>query len=189
LKFLLVCGIINNYGVVNINNKLKGNILLTTTALIWGMAFVAQAKGIEHIGPFTFNGLRAFIAGIVLAVVIIFRNIFSKDKSSIIKMSLRTILTAGITCGIVLFFGTITQQLGLVSTTAGKGGFITALYIIFVPIFGLFIKKKVPYYVYISVVIALLGMYLLCFKDDFSVNIGGNNYILSCGNQSESVDN
>jgi len=136
------------------------------------MAFVAQSKGMEHMGPFTFNDLRAFIAGFVLAIIIIFRKIFTKNDETIIKTPKKTIISGGIICGVLLFFGTTIQQVGLVSTTAGKGGFITALYIIFVPIFGLFIKKKAPYYVYISVVISLLGLYLLCFKDDFSVNIG-----------------
>ena len=121
--------------------KLQGTMMLLLTALIWGSSFVAQRAGMEYIGPFTFNGIRSLIGGLVLIPVIF---LFSKNKTAQEKKEeltedekkagKKTLLLGGILCGIVLFAASSLQQIGMVYTTAGKAGFITALYIVLVPI-------------------------------------------------------
>ncbi len=154
------------------SKKMQGNIMLLITAMIWGSAFVAQSKGMEFIGPFTFNVLRSFVGGIVLLPVIA---IFSRGKkySPEEKQQIdKNTLIGGICCGVVLFVASSFQQYGLVHTTAGKAGFITALYIVIVPLLGLFLGKKVPKIVWGCVALAISGFWLLCIKEDFSVGLG-----------------
>lgn len=154
------------------SKKMQGNIMLLITAMIWGSAFVAQSKGMEFIGPFTFNVLRNFVGGIVLLPVIA---IFSRGKKHSVdekKQIDKNTLVGGIFCGLVLFVASSFQQYGLVHTTAGKAGFITALYIIIVPLLGLFMGKKVPKIVWGCVALAILGFWLLCIKEGFSVGLG-----------------
>ncbi len=160
------------------SKKLKGNLLLFLTAIIWGSSFVAQKAGMEYIGPFTFNGIRLIIAGISLLPVIYFFSIKKNKKSNIkfTKKDKSIHIIGGISCGIALFIAASLQQIGVVYTTAGKAGFITALYVVMVPIFGvIFLKKKVTPLMWISVVIATIGLYLLSFKigdTDFKINKG-----------------
>ena len=148
--------------------KLQGNMMLLLTALIWGSSFVAQRAGMEYIGPFTFNGIRSLIGGLVLIPVIF---LFSKEKNAELteaekKAGKKTLLLGGILCGIVLFAASSLQQIGMVYTTAGKAGFIT------VPILGVFIRKKVKPIVWLCVILAVAGLYLLCMTDGLSLGRG-----------------
>ena len=154
------------------SKKMQGNIMLLITAMIWGSAFVAQSKGMEFIGPFTFNVVRNFVGGIVLLPVVA---IFSKNSGLSIeekKLLDKNTLIGGICCGVVLFIASSFQQYGLVHTTAGKAGFITALYIIIVPLLGMFMGKKVPKIVWGCVALAICGFWLLCIKEGFTVGLG-----------------
>lgn len=173
------------------SKKLRGNIMLILTALIWGSAFVAQSVGMEHLGPFTFNGVRCFIGSIVLIPVILvfckpknvqtaLENGKEKELTAIeTKKQNALLIKGGICCGIFLFMASSMQQIGIQYTTAGKAGFITALYIIFVPIFGLFFKKKVRPILWLCVLLGAIGLYLLCIKEDFSLG-RGDLYVLIC---------
>ena len=197
------------------SRKMKGNLMLLLTALIWGTAFVAQSTGMDHVGPFTYNGIRNLIAGFVLIpVIMVFDHM--KENGSLIpvrsasensdsltdtevnarksiefignsrsssdqfsdqsKIQNRRInrrsYRDGIVCGIFLFIASSFQQYGISMTTAGKAGFITALYIVIVPVLGIFLHKKIPPMVWLSVAIAIAGFYLLCIKENFSIGRG-----------------
>lgn len=145
-------------------------MLLFLAALIWGMAFVSQTKGMDYMGPFTFNGVRALIGAFVLAIYAGVTGRFRKIKSG--EIDLKIAVHAGIFCGIALTFATAFQQFGLQHTTVGKAGFITTLYIIFVPIAGIFFKRRVSFIVWIAAAMATVGMYLLCMTESLSLNIG-----------------
>lgn len=157
--------------------------MLFTAALIWGVSFVAQKAGMEYIGPFTFNGIRFLIGSLVLIPVILIMDGIQKKKAANEnadeiaaeakrKGSNRTLIIGGLSCGIVLFVSATLQQIGMLYTTAGKAGFITALYIVLVPILGLFGRRKVRPILWICVVIATIGLYLLCVKEDLSISRG-----------------
>lgn len=152
------------------------NFLLLSTACIWGVAFVAQSVGMDYIGPFTFNFVRFLIGGIVLLPVIWFLDKSKKqdespDKEEIQKQKKYTWI-GGICCGLAICGGSLFQQFGIQYTTVGKTGFITALYIIIVPILGIFLRKKVKPLVWIGAGIAIIGFYLLCMTDSFSLSKG-----------------
>ena len=146
--------------------------MLLITAMIWGSAFVAQSKGMEFIGPFTFNVLRNFVGGIVLLPVIAIFSRGTNHSPEEKKQINKNTLIGGVFCGIVLFVASSFQQYGLVHTTAGKAGFITALYIVIVPLLGVFMGKKVPKIVWGCVALAIAGFWLLCIKEGFSVGLG-----------------
>ena len=158
------------------NKKMRGNLILLLTALIWGTAFVAQSAGMEHVQPFTYNGVRTLIGGLVLIpVIFLFDRLKpadqrpSPDEQKEIR---RNSLIGGAACGVVLCVASSFQQFGISMTTAGKAGFITALYIVIVPLLGVFIKKKIPKITWLCVGIAVVGFYLLCVKEGFSVSAG-----------------
>lgn len=159
------------------SSKVVSNLMLILTALIWGSSFVAQSVGMDYVGPFTFNAVRSLVGGIVLIPVILLMN-KSKAKDKIEGEEAtkggfnKTLLIGGILCGVALFAGSTFQQFGLMYTTAGKSGFITALYIIIVPLLGIFIKKKVPLKVWLCVLIAMIGFYLLSINEGFAINKG-----------------
>ena len=149
------------------SDTLKSDFILIFVATIWGLAFVAQRVGMEHIGPFTFNGLRFVLGSLSLVPVIYFtRNSKSrKDNTGLIK--------SGSISGIVLFGGISFQQVGLVYTTAGKAGFITGLYVVFVPILGILLKQgKTNAATWIGAALACIGMYLLSVTKGMTVNKG-----------------
>lgn len=152
--------------------NLKGSIILLFTALIWGTAFVAQSVGVEHIPPFTFNGVRNVVGAIALLPVIFVMNKLSKKNKAHIASDKKALWIGGVCCGVVLAVASTLQQFGLVYTTPGKAGFLTALYIVFVPVFSIILKKKVRRSVWISVALATLGMYLLCVKESVTINKG-----------------
>lgn len=151
--------------------QIKGSLSLFLAAIIWGVAFVAQSVGMDYVGPFTFNCVRTLIGGIVLSPCIAFLNRGKVRKKTNFTEKKRLLL-GGICCGVALATGSTLQQFGIMYTTVGKAGFITAFYIIIVPILGLFLGKKCGLSVWISVVIALAGLYFLCITDGFSIGKG-----------------
>lgn len=166
------------------NSKLKNDALLVLTALIWGSAFVAQSVGMDYMGPFTFNSLRCLLGGLVLLPVIWIMGrkdpkgpAYRPDSRSIEegqkkRGDKKILLTGGLCCGIALAAASSLQQIGLVYTSAGKAGFITALYILIVPVLGLFLGKKVGLKTWIGVGLAIIGMYFLCIKEGFFISYG-----------------
>lgn len=148
-----------------------GNILLLITAIIWGSAFVAQSVG-NSIGPFTFQSLRSFIGGIVLLPYIFIKDRIEKKNGTYIKKNNKILLKGGIICGIALCLASCFQQIGIGYTTVGKAGFITALYILIVPILGLFMKKNIKPKIWFCVAVAVAGLYLLCMNEKFILSKG-----------------
>lgn len=160
----------------DMNKKLCGNLMLLLTALIWGTAFVAQSAGMAYVGPFTYDSVRTLIGGLVLLPVIIFfdhlKPAQERPTPAQRKEINRRSLIGGVCCGMMLCIASAFQQYGISMTTVGKAGFITALYIVIVPLMGVFIKKRIPKIIWLCVVIAIGGFYLLCVKDGFSVSMG-----------------
>ena len=155
------------------NSRLRGNLLLLLTALIWGTAFVAQSVGADYVGPFTFNCARSVLGGLVLLPVILVLDKVGITHKPQTKADRKILLIGGICCGTALAVASAFQQIGVARTTVGKAGFITALYILIVPLLGwLFLKKKVGKLVWIGVGIALVGMYLLCMTEGFTIRFG-----------------
>ena len=158
--------------------NIKGPALLLLTACIWGVAFVAQSVGMEYVGPFTFNFVRSILGGLVLIPCIFFLNRGEKSGSAEKiseeekKAQRKTLLTGGICCGIALCLATNFQQIGIKYTTVGKAGFITACYIVIVPVIGIFRKKKCSPMIWPSVLLAVAGLYLLCINEQFSIGYG-----------------
>ncbi len=161
------------------NKKLKGNIILLITAIIWGMSFVAQSVGMEYIGPNTFMGIRTLMGGIVLLPVIFILDKSKKKQGTYKKTDMKKLLKYGVLCGVFLCVAQTLQTYGLQYTTTAKSGFLTALYIIFVAIIGLFVGKKLTGKMVTGILTAILGMYFLClFGESVSYNIGDGLTIL-----------
>lgn len=161
------------------NKQIKGTVLLTLTALIWGIAFVAQSVGMNYVGPWTFNCTRSVLGGLILIpVIFIFSDKASDDNKkesepSITKSELRmNTLKGGIICGIFLSAATMFQQYGIMETSVGKSGFITALYIILVPFLSIFLHKKIGLNQWISALIAVAGFYIMSIHGHESLNRG-----------------
>lgn len=164
-------------------STLKSNILLVLTALIWGVAFVAQSVGMEYVGPFTFTCVRNILGGFFLIPCIYFMQ-NSKKKAAIQTADIthppsdaapqnkKDLIRGGILCGIALCFASMLQQYGISYTTVGKAGFITSLYIVIVPILGIFLKKKPRLLIWFSVILAVFGLYLLCMTGNFTISTG-----------------
>ena len=157
-----------------INNKsMFANLALILTALIWGVSFVAQKAGMDFIGPFSFNAIRSILGGISLIPVIYFFKLVKEDHRTKLEKHVQHIrlAQAGISCGVALFIAMSIQQYCMLHATAGKAGFITALYIIFVPILSVFFGHKLRPNIKISIILAVIGLYLLCFKNDSGFNL------------------
>ena len=177
--------------------KWLGVFMLLLTALIWGTAFVAQSVGMDYVEPFTFNFSRYIIGALVLvpfAIISLKKKLsnFDSNNSSHNNSNNNTVLDksinvekpnkkaflnssilGGIGCGVLLCVASMLQQYGILYTNSvGKAGFLTALYIIMVPIIGIFFKKKVKPLIWVCVILATVGLYLLCVKDGFSFEIG-----------------
>ena len=158
--------------------QMKNSLLLLLTAFIWGVAFVAQSVGGEAVGCFTFNGVRSLIGAAVLIPVIYFLDAQKKkelgeEKFLAQKGDKKTLLLGSICCGVMLCIASNFQQFGISFTTVGKAGFITAMYILIVPILGLFMKKRVGAKVWLGVVLATIGLYMLCMtSESFSLSKG-----------------
>lgn len=162
---------------------LRQSLLLLLTAAIWGVAFVAQSVGMDYVGPFTFNTVRSLLGGIVLipCIVLLKRiNVGSKDTAGAAEHASgdpagqrKVLLTGGVACGVLLCIASNLQQFGIMYTSVGKSGFITAMYIVLVPVLGIFLKKKAGIKIWCSVAIAVGGLYLLCMTDSgFSIQKG-----------------
>ncbi len=150
------------------SKKIKGNLLLMLIALVWGISFVSQSAGRDLIGTNTFNGIRMLIGSLVLLPFIFVRRKFFGAKSNT-----KALIKSGLLCGTILCLASTIQTWGIAYTTAGKSGFITAMYIIFVPIVGFFIGKKITARTVLCAIAALFGMYLLCMTgDSLTINIG-----------------
>ena len=178
-------------------NSMKNTAMLFLAALIWGFAFVAQSAGMEYVGPFTFNAVRCMIGAVVLVpVALLFKPVEepeaqekskkpsalvegNKEKDSWFRRN-KTLLLGGTLCGIFLGVATNLQQIGIMTTSVGKAGFLTALYIVLVPISGLFFKKKCGISVWIGVVCSFAGLYLLCMTEGSFALATGDLLLLGC---------
>ncbi len=159
--------------------KTKNALILVLTAFIWGTAFVAQSVGMDYLEPFTFNGVRSLIGGAaLLPCIAILQKMNRKDGvgkepgSGDVRKERKDMVFGGIACGLLLFAASSLQQIGIQFTTAGKAGFITACYIVIVPVLGIFLKKKIGWKVWAAVAIALAGLYFLCMTEKFTVGKG-----------------
>lgn len=183
--------------------QIRNSFLLLLAACVWGVAFVAQSVAMDYVGPFTFSCARFLLGGVILLPVIGIFSLFHKNKSADTPAQTtpdivsdtsgiassdsrltfwqrnKTLIIGGICCGTALCIANNLQQVGIVTTSAGKAGFITAFYIVFVPILSLLFGKKSRLVIWISVALALVGLYLLCVTESFSIN-RGDIYILIC---------
>ena len=175
-------------------NKTKNTFLLLLTAFIWGVAFVAQSVGMDYVGPLTFNAARFIIGAVFLIPCIAFLDTLKKKEAAASNglpdnseklltasepENKKTLLLGGLCCGIAIAVASTLQQYGISMTTVGKAGFITALYIVIVPILGIFLKKKPRLIIWLSVVLALAGLYFLCMTDSLSFS-KGDTMVLLC---------
>lgn len=146
--------------------QIKSSLILLLTATIWGVAFVAQSVGMEYIGPFTFNAIRCVLGGLVLIPVIL---VLKKKKETGAenqeKEDKKTLWAGGIACGVILCIASNLQQFGIMEASVGKSGFFTALYIVMIPVIGIFIGKRPGIKLWFCVALAVVGMYLLCMKE------------------------
>ena len=154
-------------------NKAAGTLSLLFATVIWGFAFIAQSVGMEHIGPFTFQMIRCALAvAFLLPVSFLLDGKDTKFNDSIKKWKNPALWKAGAICGCALFAAASLQQIGLVSTDAGKAGFITAMYIVLVPVLGLFLGQKPSPGAIVSVLLAVVGLYLLSCMNASGINTG-----------------
>ncbi|MDR3316379.1 MAG: DMT family transporter [Coriobacteriales bacterium] len=182
------------------SKQLRSTVVLALTSLIWGLAFVAQKVGMDFVGPFFFGGMRMVLGALTLLIVLLVMNAFGRrattkaaaqaspgslaplsQTTGLVEnvpaqsapLSVRSLLIGGIVCGIIIFAAGSLQQIGLIYTTASKAGFLTALYIVLVPILGIVLKHKTHWNTWVSMAIAVVGLYLLCFAIDFAIPIDG----------------
>jgi len=160
------------------SKTLKSDLLLLLAAIIWGFAFVAQRAGMEHVGPFTFNGVRFALGSLSLLPLLYFGK-FAKSKAENQNHFNKLTIRVGLISGIVLFVAATLQQTGIIYTTAGKAGFITGLYVIFVPIIGIFIKQKTNLNIWLGAMLAAVGLYFLSINQDFALEFGDSLVLLS----------
>ena len=160
--------------------EIRNSLLLVLAALIWGAAFVAQTTGGDAVGPYSFNSIRMLIGAVVLVPVICITDMREKKKrtkkqrteETCERKDTKTLFIGGICCGVVLFVASNLQQVGItMGVSSGKAGFLTACYILLVPVFGLLFKKKCGLNVWIGVVLAVAGLYLLCMNGSISLQL------------------
>lgn len=155
-------------------SNLKGTFILCTAALLWGLAFVVQNRAADKIPPFTFNCIRSFIGAAFLFAFMAIMSIKNNDYIIIPKtLNKKLLFTGSAICGIVLAISTNFQQFGIAAypadaPTEARSGFLTALYVIIVPILSVFVKKRVPFIVWISALVAICGFYMLCLFEGVS---------------------
>ena len=150
--------------------QIKGSAMLLFATLIWGCAFVAQSVGMDHLGPMSFQAIRSALA--VLALLPLIRIMDRDPKAYVPRWKDRDLWKTGILCGLALFVAQSLQQVGLIYTEPGKAGFITAMYIVMVPVLGLFLGRKCGGRVWLSVALAVAGLYLLSCVGVTDINIG-----------------
>lgn len=152
--------------------QLEGTLALLLGTFIWGMAFIAQSVGGELIGPFTFQAIRCLLGVIFLFLVSLLLERKAGLAAALQKWKNPKLWRGGITCGVALFAAASLQQVGLVYTAPGKAGFLTAMYIVLVPVLGIFVHRKPGLNAVFSVLLALVGLYLLSFTNAGGINIG-----------------
>ncbi|WP_164172556.1 DMT family transporter [Ruminococcus flavefaciens] len=157
--------------------KLRGSLMLLTAAFIWGTAFVAQSKGMDYVAPFTYNAVRTLIGGVVLIPMVFLFG--QKSRRKVSENNNKISFIGGIICGLVLFAASSFQQLGISLTSAGKAGFITALYVVIVPVISIIFGQKSNLKMWICAFTAIIGFYLLCIKEGFRLS-KGDLYVLIC---------
>lgn len=158
-------------------NKILGNVLLILTAFIWGTAFAAQRAGMDYVGPFTFMAARYFLALISLGLISIIYKLQNNkkdvnEKTDHTSSKNKKLILGGIVMGSFLFLGSAFQQVGIQYTSVGKAGFITSLYIVLIPLFGIFTHKKIRLVIWFGVLLAVVGLYLLTIKENLSIGYG-----------------
>lgn len=156
-------------------NKISGPLILISAAMIWGLSFVAQNEGMNYIGAFTYNGIRMLIGAAVLFPVVLYNRIKHKKYkiAADIQSYSKSKKLLGITLvGLCLFAGSNLQQFAFNYTEVGKVGFITALYMVIVPVLGLFLKKRPPFTVWIGIILGVVGLYFICIGSSSSFTIG-----------------
>ncbi len=162
------------------NKNLLGTAQLLVAAFIWGSTFVAQAEGMNFVGPLTYITVRFAIGGAVLIPVFLLKDLFIKKRTNVKpKTDLKILLVGGFICGVILTIAATLQQYGIIDTSVGNAGFITTLYVVFVPICGIFFKKFPSLNVWVAVIIATVGLYLLCITDRLVLGIG-DTLVLLC---------
>ena len=155
------------------SKEIRAVFILLLTAAIWGFAFVAQRIGMDHVGAFTFNGIRFALGSIsLLPVIYFFGKKYENNEEEKIDADFKTTIKSGIIAGTILFIAASLQQIGLIYTTAAKAGFITSLYIVLVPILGIFLKQKTHYTTWIGAIIAVVGLYFLSINENFTIQYG-----------------
>lgn len=167
---------------------IRQSLILLLTATIWGSAFVAQSVGMDYVGPFTFSAVRNMIGAVaLLPVIVLLRWLKEREEckdnevqSTDGLQNNKTLFAGGICCGVVLFVASNLQQIGIQYTTVGKAGFITAMYIVLVPILGIFLRKKAGLRVWAGVAIAVVGLYLLCMTGASFALQKGDLLVLIC---------
>ena len=161
---------------------MRGSLLLLLGSVIWGAAFVAQRVGMDHVGPFTFNGIRMLLAWLVMIPVTVLMEHKNKNTPGYTAPDPKDQRLSGVICGALLFIATSLQQMGLVSTTAGKAGFITALYVVLVPVAAWFLFRKNPgKVIWLGVLIAVGALWLLCMPADGGFVLqSGDLLVLGC---------
>lgn len=163
------------------SKQLRGNLLLLLAAMIWGAAFVAQSVGMDHMGPLSFNGIRQILAGLVLLPVIALNDRHGNGSKPVTPAAKKTLITAGGLCAIFLFLATNAQQMGLQTTAPGKAGFITALYVVLVPVASfVFLRRNPGRIIWIGVLMAVVGLWLLCCKAGEPVLEAGDILVIVC---------
>ena len=174
-------------------NSMKGVLLLLIGSFIWGTTFVAQSMGTNHLNAFSFNCIRNVIGVFALIPVLLWQictetknmNCVQNKNYIVLAQNIKSIFTkdlflGGLSCGTALCLASYFQQVGIETSTVGKSAFITTLYIVLVPLLGLFFKKKLPLQIWCGVILAMLGLYLLCMKDEAFVLTIGDIYLLLC---------
>lgn len=157
--------------------RVLGNAMLILTAVIWGTAFVAQRVGMDYVGPLTFMATRYFLAMICLGIISFVirsqkKKKIAEPKKTEEQKEYKLTILSGIVVGCFLFLGSVFQQIGLLYTTVGKASFITSLYIVLIPLIGIFLGRKISKITWFGVVLAIIGLYLLTIKEGFSISQG-----------------
>ena len=150
--------------------NLKSNLILLSAALLWGFALVAQSQGMNYVGPYTFNCVRFLLGALTLAPVAVLYERRREPHEKTSKKNIHYLLIGGAFCGVALAFATNFQQIAILSTTTGKAGFITSLYIVMVPLLGLFLGHKTHINMWLGVAVAIFGMYFLCLHETFRLS-------------------
>lgn len=166
--------------ILEVSPALRGNLYLLLASIAWGTTFVVQRTAMDHLGPFSYSGLRFLLGSLFLLPFVVYR-CRTKQRQPLNKHSggILVPLGASLLTGFLVFVGINLQQIGLVSSTAGKGGFITGLYVIIVPIIGIFIGQQAGLGVWTGAVLASVGLYLLSVANGFSM-APGDGWILAC---------